>query len=295
MVENVSAEVTARDVVAHILRREARVITVREPHGHEGRDAKRVHQLRVSARRLRSELRWLRGSLPREPWRELDGELKWLGATLGHMRDLEVLTELFDAQTTDEPTVRGAVMSALQRRSERRRDDVRVVLDSPRYAALAEGLDHLARRPHLGATGKMAAGKLFLPPLWATACRYLDVVGDPRDRRDDEDLHHIRIASKKCRYSFEVATLFVGEPARVVAESLEAVQGILGDVHDREVAVAFLDTLKLPEETDLDLRRALRAQVIVLRPQWAAHFDAARHGFAEVFRGHEPLASPPPA
>lgn len=280
-------DISARDVMKRVLRRESRIITVGDSPADEGRDAKRVHQLRVSARRLRSELRGVRGVLRREPWRQLDAELKWLGTKLGQLRDLEVLTELFEGQAADEPALRATILTALERRAVRRRRDVRTALESPRYAALAHRLDHLARHPHLGSVGDVPALQLFTPPLWEAACRYLDVVGEPEERRDDQDLHRVRVASKKCRYTFEVATLFLGDRTRVVADGLEAIQEILGHVHDRVVAVAFLDTLELPEEVDLELRRSLRAQISVLRPQWTTHFDVVRDGLVDVFGGPE--------
>jgi len=278
------ASVTARHIVKHFLRREVKSMSVNEPLVHQGFDTEGVHQLRVSARRLRSELRALREVLPREPWTDVEADLQWLGATLGQLRDLEVLRQLFEDHTCEGTDLRDAIMAALERRCEKRRRDVIEVLESERYARLVRRLVKLSRHPGLGATGDVAARELFTPPLWDAACRYLDDIGDPYERRSDEALHYVRIASKKCRYSFEVAAMFLGAPAHAVAEHLEEIQEVLGRVHDRAVAVSFLDTLELPEEVDLDLRRTLRAEIGELRPQWIAHFDAARQGIVDVFQ-----------
>lgn len=278
------ASVTARHIVKHFLRREIKSMSVNEPLVHQGFDTEGVHQLRVGARRLRSELRALRDALPREPWTDVQTDLKWLGSTLGQLRDLEVMRQLFEDHTCEGTEIRDAIMTALERRREKRRRDVIEVLDSERYGRLVRRLVKLARHPGLGATGDVAASELFTPPLWDAACRYLDDIGDPYERRSDEALHHVRIASKKCRYNFEVAEMFLGAPARVVAEHLEEIQDILGRVHDRAVAVSFLDTLELPEDVDLDLRRTLRAEIGELRPQWIAHFEATRRGIIDVFQ-----------
>ena len=87
---------TGRDVVTHFLRREFKSIAHNEPLVHEGSDAEGVHQLRVSARRLRSELQAMRRVLPRDPWRDLSDDLKWMGTVLGRLRDLDVLADLFE-------------------------------------------------------------------------------------------------------------------------------------------------------------------------------------------------------
>jgi CHAD domain-containing protein len=143
-------------------------------------------------------------------------------------------------------------------------------------------MERLAHKPHLGAKGDRRADEVLLPSLWEASCTYLDIIGDPYAHRDDDDLHRVRIASKKCRYNFEVATLYLGDRADAVATSLAEIQDILGQAHDRAVAVAFLDTLHDGEE-DIDVRRQLRAEITLMRPAWIAHYDAARQGMLEVF------------
>jgi hypothetical protein len=54
-------------------------------------------------------------------------------------------------------------------------------------------------------------------------------------------------------------------------------------VHERVVAVSFLDTLGLAEETDLELRRTLRAEIGELRPTWVQHFVDARREILGIF------------
>jgi len=276
-------DLTCQDVVTHFLHRDVKAIAYYEPVVHEGLDAEGVHQLRVSARRLRSELRAMNRVLPPQPWTDLEGDLKWLGLTLGELRDLEVLRGLFEAHLDPDTELRSAVMVALDGRREKRQRDVVVALNSARYARMIKRLGRLAKHPHLGEIADTPAAELFMAPLWDAACGYFGAIGDPYERRSDEALHRVRIASKKCRYNFEVASLFLGDPASVVAASLEEIQDVLGQVHDRVVAVMFLDTLKFPEEVDLEVRRAMRAEIGVLRPQWIVHFEAARRGILEVF------------
>lgn len=281
-----ATSVSAREVVTHFVRREVTAMAYYEPLVHDATDVEGVHQLRVSARRLRSELGAMRGVLPRQPWGAVRGDLQWMGVALGRLRDLDVLGELFDEHVRTGTALADAVTAAIDRRRATRRREVRTVLASSRYARLIARLARLGKNPPMGGAGRARASELFLPSLWQATNTYVAAVGDPLDHRSDRSLHRVRIASKKCRYNFEVATLYVGPPARAVAHSLEAVQDVLGQVQDRSVAVAFLDTLALGEGIDLDVRRALRAEIRELRSQWVAHYLDARLAITQLFDQH---------
>lgn len=278
-----SATLSTRDVVRHVVRREVKSFSRYGALVREGSDEEGVHQMRVSARRLRSELQAMRGIVPRDPWRDVSDDLKWMGAVLGSLRDLDVLAGLFDDHLNPGTRLHEEVTVALGRRREKRRRDVSTLLDSARYEGIVERLERLSKHPGLGRVGRARASDVFWPPLWEASCTYLAAIGDPYEHRNDEALHRVRIASKRCRYNFEIATLFVGDEARVVASSLEAVQDVLGRVQDRSVAVRFLDSLRLDGEVDLEVRRALRAEIGELRLQWVARFDDARRGIIDLF------------
>ena len=52
-----------------------------------------LHQMRVGTRRLRSDLRTFREAAGPRMGRTMRAELKWLGAALGDVRDLDVMLE----------------------------------------------------------------------------------------------------------------------------------------------------------------------------------------------------------
>ncbi len=271
------------EIVQRFLRREAKAIAFNEPLAHDDSDTDGVHQLRVSARRLRSELRAMRSVLPREPWRGLSEDLQWMGAVLGGLRDLDVLDELLSTHLHPGTPLHESAMTTLARRRARRRRDVVEMLDSPRYARIVKRIGKLSRHPELGAVAHVAAAELFMPVLWEASCTYFDFIGDPFVRRSDEALHRVRIATKKCRYNFEIAGIYLGDEAHAVAQTLETIQDVLGQVHDRVVAISFLDSLGMGDEADLEVRRALRDEIGELRSQWAQHYVDARHQILEVF------------
>lgn len=274
---------SARQVVTHYLGREVKAMKFHGRAAREDFDARSVHRLRVSTRRLRSEIQAMTGVLPKRPWRPLSGELKWMATSLGGLRDVDVLSELFGSRVVGEGELHEAIETRLARRRATSRRAVSDLLDSPRYSRAVKSLDGLIDHPGLGATGRARASDVFLPSLWSASCAFFDSVADPYERRSDGEMHRVRIAAKKCRYHFEVAELFLGDPAQMVAEALEAIQEILGRAHDRSVAVSFLDTLGLNSDIDVALRRELRAEIADLRPQWAPHYEVARRAMIGIF------------
>lgn len=85
-------------LVRHAVTRSVAQILRHDPGVRLGEDPEDVHQLRVGARRLRSDLGTFSPLLQPNlvhPWRD---ELRWLGASAGAVRDMGVLTERLRAQ-----------------------------------------------------------------------------------------------------------------------------------------------------------------------------------------------------
>ncbi|MCU4183985.1 CYTH and CHAD domain-containing protein [Acidiferrimicrobium sp. IK] len=112
---------------------------------HLDEDIEDVHQARVATRRLRSDLRFLRHSMDREWVRATREELGWLAASLGAVRDADVLAERLrdhgaSLPDDDSPAVAELLAILAAERAAALRKLVEAV-DSPRYVAL---LDRLA-------------------------------------------------------------------------------------------------------------------------------------------------------
>jgi hypothetical protein len=56
-----------------------------------------------------------------------------------------------------------------------------------------------------------------------------------RDPANVQDLHDLRIAAKRLRYTLEALAGVLGQPAAVVEEEARALQDVLGDIHDCDV------------------------------------------------------------
>jgi CHAD domain-containing protein len=224
-----------------------------------------IHQMRVTARRLRSQLATFRPLFRRAPVERLRGELAWLGSALSPARDAEVMHAQLLAELSDEPAhlIVGPVRRRVDRelKQEYRVAHISVVqaLNSPRQLTLLEDLNSFLLDPPLAEPGPAeeqppATGKVHkrlvaeLTPLVAGSYRRLEKavgrVGGARSTAEREvRWHEVRKAAKRSRYAAEAVADTVGEPATAFAEAAEQVQEILGARQDETVVAAMLLSL----------------------------------------------------
>ncbi len=212
-----------------------------------------VHQMRVATRRARSVLQAFGQVIDREPTRPLCAELKWLAATLGRVRDSEVLLNRFTEELAviPEALVVGPVQARIRVHfSTEYAQALKAALqalDGHRYLRLLDDLDELVARPPLTSRADGPAGKVLAKPVRRAKRqlrRALAAVPSAKDR--DAAIHEARKAAKRARYAAEAAAPALGSRAdRQVAWTRE-LQQLLGDHHDGVVARMVL--LDLAEE-----------------------------------------------
>lgn len=209
-----------------------------------GGDAEDVHQARVAARRLRSDLRTFRDLLVPEANDALRGELQWLGAELGYVRDGDVLAERLRDQAAALPGGDSRAADSLLRRLDGERKAARVellaALDTDRYLRLLDSLAEASQRPPVNDAADDRAAKA-LPALVRGPWKHLTkAVEALSDHPEDEALHDIRIRAKRARYAAEAAAPVMGKPALRFAKAVAGVQSVLGDLQDAVVAEEWL-------------------------------------------------------
>ena len=208
-----------------------------------GEDIEALHQLRVATRRSRALLRAARG-LVSAGWAEpLRLELAWLGGLLGPVRDLDVLLEHLDAEAGALAGDDARAFRRLRARLAAERDNGRAALldamGSARYFELLDGLEGAAAAP---------AGE-FPEPLaeiaakeFATLRRAVKAL--PKGATDDE-LHRVRIHTKRARYAAELASPELGKRGAKLVERAKEVQDVIGEHQDACVAEDRLRVLAL--------------------------------------------------
>jgi CHAD domain-containing protein len=209
-----------------------------------GDDPEDVHQARVGARRLRSDLQTFESLLDPEWLAELVGELRWLGGALGAVRDADVLLERLRRQAATLPPADGPGAASLVRLLVNQREVARAglleAMAGPRYVEALDRLVAAAQNPMLlpEADGKATTvlPELVLRP-WKKLAKAVKELDDPPP---DEQLHATRIRAKRCRYAVEAVASVVGKKAKRMGAAVAGLQGVLGDHQDAVVAEGWL-------------------------------------------------------
>jgi CHAD domain-containing protein len=208
-----------------------------------GKDPEALHHARVATRRSRALLRAARG-LVAPDWAEpLRAELKWLGGLLGPVRDLDVLLEHLDAEAATLEEEDARAFRRLRARLAAERNECRAELleamNGERYFRLLETLAGASAAPAgdlstpLTEIAEEAFGKL------RKAVKAL-----PRRPTDDE-LHEVRIETKRARYAAELAEPELGKSGARLVDRAKLVQDVIGDHQDAVVAEERLRALAL--------------------------------------------------
>ena len=223
---------SASAVLRARLREQAEELLAHDAGTRLGTDAEELHQFRVATRRLRAFLRAGGDLLDQEATEPLRAELRWLGSTLGPVRDLDVLIERLAAEVStlgvDETEGRKLVRTLdRSRRSARRR--LLTALNSARYFALLDALEHpfatIADEPSLAEIHAAEHRKLK------------QAVNGLTSDSPDEELHAARIRVKRARYAAEL------EGDKPYVSAAKRLQDVLGEHQDAVVAIEKLRNL----------------------------------------------------
>ncbi len=207
-------------------------------------DTEGVHQARVATRRLRSDLRTF-GDLLDQDWAtSLRDDLRWLADRLGAARDADVLLDRLRGRVARLSGVdsRAATrfLSGLEDTRTRARGELLSALREPRYVDVLDRLVTAARSPALLLEADLPAATV-LPGLvrapWKKLSKEVRGLDDPPT---DEQLHRVRIRTKRVRYAAEAVAPLFGRQARDLAEAAAALQDVLGEHNDAVNAERWL-------------------------------------------------------
>lgn len=210
--------------------------------------AEPLHQARVALRRLRSALTIFRDMLTDDRYEHLRGELRWLAALLGEVRNIDVLLPRITDREAH-ATLTAARADALAA--------VTAALDSPRVRTLMLDLSEWAafgawRTAEATAALRATPARDYAAARLDRLARRLRRRGRGLAEQDDEGRHEVRISGKKLRYAAEFfADLFPSAKrerrrARFL-DRLEAMQTALGDLNDLASGRALLAQLGLDD------------------------------------------------
>src|SRR3954452_18308347 len=116
LIERIGPDASFTDLVRATVANGVNRLVRHDPGVRLGDDPEDVHQARVATRRLRSDLRTFRRLLDEEWVAAVRGELKWIAAELGGVRDADVLSERLRKQAAELPAADAKGAAALLRK-----------------------------------------------------------------------------------------------------------------------------------------------------------------------------------
>jgi inorganic triphosphatase YgiF len=216
-------------------------------------DPEFVHQMRVANRRLRSALRAFPDAIGPDFLARVAPDLKWLGTTLGHARDWDVLVTgtlpPLAAAFGDAAACAGVAKEAARHRRVARAA-MREALTSIRFARLMLAL---SRWCALGEAAPLAPGAPdtlvdFASRVVRRRHGRLAASGAQLAGLAPEERHQLRLDAKRLRYTVEFfAPLFNDKRVGDYVERLEAIQDTLGAANDAVNAQGMFASLAAPE------------------------------------------------
>ncbi|WP_290059309.1 CYTH and CHAD domain-containing protein [Amycolatopsis solani] len=213
-----------------------------------------VHQMRVSARKLRSTLRTFGSVLDGKKTAGLAAELQWLGQQLAPARDTEVTEERLRAQLDELPgelvfgPLRQFLTRYFAREAEEGRTRALTALTGKRYFALLRALDALVTDPPLTAKARKPAKAGLRKPLRKAAGKLARAEAATHGLTGQElerALHDVRKKAKRARYAADTVKPVAGKKVRKWRRDVKAVQETLGAHQDTVVGREVLHHLAI--------------------------------------------------
>lgn len=213
----------------------------------EGDDPEFAHQMRVGVRRLRSAVRLFRPLLPAESVEEIRSRSRELAAIPAATREWDVLIhDIVEPAARHAPGHAGLVelIDCARTRRDAERDNMRAALRTPASGAVLLALmlavERLSSRPADTTQPELAAfAAIRVSRLGRRAMRVARAAGSG----EPEDLHMLRLALKRLRYSLEFAGPLVRARHGVTARKLSSLQASLGLLNDLHVSGPLVESL----------------------------------------------------
>jgi CHAD domain-containing protein len=215
----------------------------------QAEDIEHIHRMRVASRRLRAALPLFAACFPKKALRSWKKQVRELTLALGSARDTDVQLELLhriDAGLTDlrnRPGLHRLQLRITQQR-QRLQGPVDAALDKLEangfYTELETALVPFqqAQPVEVPITRQLyqrsAAAILELLDAFLTYAPYI------QNPENIAELHAMRIAAKKLRYTMETFTPLYPETIQSFLLPVKASQELLGDIHDCDVWSVFL-------------------------------------------------------
>jgi len=175
--------------------------------------------------------------------------LKWLGRTLGAVRDLDVslayLADHREAADAQEQAVVDRIMAEQRDMRVGAQAALVACLDSDRYRAFIDRFGDFLRSPwqFIDCPGSAAPMAQFAPRVLRKRLKAVRSYGRSVAEEASERLHALRIDCKHLRYAAEFVRLCYPKRLGSWIDRVTRVQDALGEIHDADVRVESLEAI----------------------------------------------------
>jgi len=210
----------------------------------QAEDIEFVHRMRVASRRLRSALPQFESCFPKKPYKDWVKQIRKITQALGAARDTDVQIQALEqaAAEANDPTCQPGLRRMLLRLNQRRTAQQVDVLEALDHLQASGALEELEKRlaPFLA---RQDLVYLYTPYVYLRG--YEAIASHLHDFLEYEqyifqpecveELHAMRIAAKRLRYTMEIfAPIYPGE-LKSGLQVVRKMQELLGEIHDSDV------------------------------------------------------------
>ncbi len=226
----------------------------------ECRDIECIHQSRVASRRLRAAFGIFENCFPPKMIKKWRKEIKKLTKALGPARDTDVQLEFLNKVISNLKENKKAILPGIKRlllrtsqRREKLQKKVLKTIDKLESSAILADIHSSIEKILFCIHGSDSDPKseyMFRQTSEHICMRLQELLScqNTLDNPDDKKGHHLmRIAAKRLRYTMEICR----EPYETRLDNaikvIKKIQTILGDIHDCDVWVEYIDYFKQSE------------------------------------------------
>ena len=227
----------------------------------QAQDIEYIHRMRVASRRLRSAITLFEECLPRKKLPDWQKQVRRITRALGAARDTDVQIDLLDKvlRHLQEPSADDVDQDArryspgierlrlrLRQRREKLQVDVSGALDAWEASQVTEEMGQTLRQQLVQARLSQvepASPRVYQQAYLITSLRLEEMLAYDAcvyHPEQIEELHAMRIAAKRLRYTMEVFASLYDDGLKQPLQTVREVQDVLGDIHDCDVWVQVL-------------------------------------------------------
>ena len=261
----------------------------------QAQDIEYIHRMRVASRRLRSAITLFEECLPRKKLPDWQKQVRRITRALGAARDTDVQIDLLDqvlrhlqepsADEVDEDVRRyppgiERLRLRLRQRREKLQTDVSGALDAWEASQVTEELGQTLRQQLVQARLSQVEApspRVYQQAYLITSLRLEEMLAYEASvyhPEQVEELHAMRIAAKRLRYTLEVFAPLYDDGLKQPLQTVRQVQDVLGDIHDCDVWVLVLP--QFMEERTCPHTQILWAHPVIWSAQGGPDVLAAR-------------------